>query len=687
MSLALSLACIQASAADDPRELPLTLINADATSTPYKEKPYAVTAIEGKELQARRQDNLAETLRSTPGVSVYSSGGPNDYNIMIRGVGSLYQMSMDDSSVGMSLDGIDLSTRNLSLGTLDVERVEVLKGVQGTSSSASGAAGLINVITRKPTRETEGYVRAEIAEKGRFLQEGAIGGALSEQLSARIALRNSGEDSWIDNSNSGHPVSEPRDQAVRGSLLWDINESTRALLTAERNDADKRFNNLMLRPYGSAPSLDVPEGLFDDNEKSTERYSLRVEHDFDAMRLTSTTATTKTDFSGLVVYDNRLYEALYGSPSVFWNVDESVERTYSQDFNLASAAGSAIDWQAGLMASRNERSYDTPSNTFGSASAKYRDFTSNRYAAYGEATLPLTESLKLTTGLRHTWERKTYKGEYNAPGSTVTDAHRHNENYSTGRIGLTYALTPHSSIYGLVSHGHKAGGFNDYAGSPADSAAYKAANLDSLEVGFKSETQDAQFALNGALYVTRTRNDHILSYNPNTFATTALNADTRSRGAELEGLWRPQEMLTFKAAVSYIDARITTDAQAPTGAVQSGNRVPDTARWNGTLGVDYRQPLTLGNLPQAAFNARADYQYVGAREADPQNRFDLAAYEDLSLRVGLEIGGSEVYAFADNLLNQRYELYGFYSAGASGDVTYGAPARGRTVGMGYAYRF
>lgn len=167
-------------------------------------------------------------------------------------------------------------------------------------------------------------------------------------------------------------------------------------------------------------------------------------------------------------------DALYGTPNEFWVVDKSFERNWSQDVHLSSLPDAEVFWVTGLAASRNERSYDTPRNTYGTSSAKFRDFTTT-YAGYGEVTFPLTERLKLTTGYRHSWDRKTYDGQYFAGTSAVDDSRKLTDHYRTGRAALSYAITPQTNVYVQLARGYKSGGFNDYASQVSDSEPYNAA--------------------------------------------------------------------------------------------------------------------------------------------------------------------------------------------------------------------
>ncbi|WP_155801611.1 TonB-dependent receptor [Magnetospirillum molischianum] len=668
--------------------LPAVTVTARRGEEKAKDIPFGLSVINGDTVETGRMQNVDEALHNVTGVSINSSGGPNDYNVRIRGVGSLYQMNMDDNSVVLNVDGVSMSSRNLSLGTLDVDQVEVLKGPQGTLFGRGSEAGAINITTRKPTRVMEGYVRGEIGQQMQNLEEGAISGPISDSLAARLAVRRTGADYWVDNAQDGKPLTQMTDLAFRGSLLWDAGTGTDALLTAEGERSTGGINVMMLRPYGDHPALDISPDVFDENRKSNGRYSLEVNHDLSASRLTSVTAATTTNFIGWKAYDRDLTKAMFGFPMEMLVRDSAFEQAYSQELRLTSLPGAEVFWVSGLNVSHSNRSFDSAYVSQGARNAKRR-FTTDSAGMFGEVTYPLTDALKVTGGLRHSWDWKGYDADYvTAAGVHSNDQRGVYANYMTGRVGLSYAVTADTNLYGTVSRGYKSSGFNDYASQIADSVPYKSATVQSYELGFKSEPARQPFTLNSALFLTRVKNDHMMSYDSTSFVTSVLNADTESKGAELEGSWRFGNGYTLSGGVAYTYAEITSNAAGVSGGdVSSGSRVPDVPRWSGNMALAYVEDLPdfLG-LPEPGINARISYRVAGSRPADVQNHFNLAPYGKLDLHLGLMIASAEIYAWGDNLLNDRYDLYGYGDSSYPG-MTYGNLARGRTLGLGTSYKF
>lgn len=677
-----------------------------------KDLPFSVSVLSGEELESRRLANLEQVLRSSAGVDVNSWGGANDANIRIRGVGSLYQVSADDGSVVVNVDGVPFSARNASLATLDVERVEVLKGPQGTLFGRNSEAGAINVTTRRPTRETEGYLRGEVGQQGQHLEEFAVGGALGQQFSGRFALRNSGADNWVDNSRSGGPISKLEDRAYRGSLLWDLQPGTSALFIAERQKMQGRAGLMVLKPYGDKPVNDVAPGSLDGNYKTLERQSLEINHNLAGSRLTSVTSRTRSDLLSNAGADRTVAALWQGAADPVMKTETARETNLNQDLRLSSLPGANVFWVAGLNVLRADRTFDMDMPAYSyfggpmhqDRTLNQRKFKTESEALYGEMTYPLTEALKLTAGLRHTWERKSFTGYYDKGASTfggfpmtvrsiTGDQRSLSENYSTGRLGLAYALTPATNVYAILARGYKAGGFNDNATQVADGTPYKAAVANSLELGFKSEAAERRFGLNGAFFLNRVKDDHLLSYDPgNNFASKAVNANTESKGFELEGSLKAGGGFTLSGGVAYLHSTIASDALGVDGGdVRSGNRLPDIPKWSWSGSLDYRQALASGLLGMASpvLNAKLTYRYMGKRPNDPQNHVLLDAYQKVDMRIGIMGAQTEVYLWGDNLLDERYDLYGYYMKSYVGqpDFVVGMPSRGRSFGIGASYFF
>ena len=677
-----------ADAGTDRLQLPELKVTARKSTEYAKDVPLSITVIDVEDIEAKGLLSTEEVLRNAPGVNVNTSGGANVSSIYIRGVGALYPMSMDDASVAVSVNGSPLNPRHLSLGNLDIEQVEILKGPQGTLFGGLGVAGAVNITTAKPTRHVEGYARGEIGEEGQHLLAAAVGGPLSKQLSGRLAVQHSGYDYPITNVQTGAPVSEPDLLGLRGSLQWDFNAQTSALLSVDYHKSRHMGENIVLRPYEDNPRTSVTPGIYDYSQKTLERYALQIDHRLVDSQLTAITTYSDADNISPVVFDRLITEALFGSPSEYWRDQRSTEQVITQDLRLASLPEADIFWVVGLSALYSDRTYDHPrvggaGFTVYPGTAQYRDFNTRRYGLYGEVTLPVANAWKATAGLRHTWDRKTYDATYVAAGVSTPDNDEVKDNFTTGRLGLAYEITPDANVYATVSRGYNPGGFQDYAEYVGD-AAYKAGSVHAGELGIKSEFLNRRLRIDASVFVTEVDDNYLIDSDG--VSSLVVNADTRSVGSELALSAQLSESLTLSGTLSYIDATIESDADTGFGPVKSGNSVPDVPEWSAGFSAVYSKALP-GNayLSAPTLNARLDYVYSGERPADVQNNFDLDEYHDVDMRLGIANNGMELFIWGRNLVGDHYDLYGFF--GGSGGVTYGAPSRGRSLGAGFSYTF
>lgn len=673
-----------------------------------RELPFSISVVTGQEIEERRLLTLEDVIRQVPGVDINTPGNSWSTNIRIRGVGALQKVNGEDASVALRVDGMPMSMGNVSSAAFDLERVEVLKGPQGTLFGSNSEAGAINVITRQPTRTLEGYARAEVGQDRQRLLEGALGGPLGETLSARVAMRGNASDHWVDNYRTGAPVSKPRDLSLRGTLLWEPLAGTSMNLSAQRDDLRNHPNLTLLAPYGNQPVTDRSD-LDDKDKRTVNRVTATLEHDLDKARLTSVTGYSHAKtWMANVPYEGLVFRQLLGmAPDGGHYVFDNNEKSFSQELRLTSRADSPIFWVSGMSYYNNDRHMDMPLGAFDNFNPAstlngdtLRRLKSRGTALFGEVTVPLNTRLKATAGLRHTWERKSYNASYQAAAGNpnpVRYAEDHDslrDSYTTGRVALNWAATVQTNIYAVASRGYKSGGYNETGSNITNGGKdlpYTAARVQSYEVGAKHEAASGRWGVDIALYYNKVRDDHLLAFDPVTFTRFAENVDTRSKGLELSGFGKLGAGFEISGALVLMDAKIRHVPTGSTSGAANGNRVPDVPKWSASVNLTHRLPLQafLG-MDEPVLNSMLTARTSGNRAADPGNTLLLSRYYQLDMRVGVASGNAEVYLWGNNLTNQQYDLYGYYypamMAGGSGAVM-GLPARGRTLGAGASYYF
>lgn len=672
-----------------------------------KDIPFTINIIDDKQITEKRETTLEKALNDTVGVQVISNMG-GAKSIRMRGVGSILPMSGDDSSVSINVDGMPQSINNTTLNLLDVERIEVLKGPQGTLFGRNSEAGAINIISNKPTRYLEAGFRTELGQDHQKLTEGVISGPLNDMLSGRFAVRYDEVDSILDNRYDNKPVSILRNKMARGSLLWEPSVATSVLFTTEVEDAMGMDNMYMMRPYSHHPKIDIPNSS-DKSEKNIYRFNLKVEHELDNTLLTSITGYSYTKHDAKSpIYEGDLYNHLVGMrPPSNWSF-LTKENLFNQELRISSKPEAPIFWVAGINYYTNHRhreTYDVADvfYTTNPMNANIRrKFKTDNIGVFGEVTYPITDKFKVTAGIRQSYEKKNYQAKWNAnaiyagatpPGTPLMafDKQKLTDHYTTGRLGFNYLLNDNATLYALYSRGYKTGGFNDegtdFAALGISDQAYKSAYVNAYEVGLKLENDTSTLGLNTALFYNDTKREHLMAYNPATFVSVVENYDTRSFGAELDGFWKTPWNLEIIGGIGYTNAKIVGTPTESLAEVKKHNYVPDTAKWNANLTVLHSVPLNIAGL---TLETRITYRYIGSRKADVQNNFGLKPYNKLDARISVKGDNAEVYVWGDNLLNKTYDLWGYYIPAMfpdGPDATIGSPGRGITLGVGFAYTY
>lgn len=666
--------------------------------------PIGMTVVRDAGATTAPSASNASLARAAPNMAFFDGGGVYANAFSIRGIGSISPLSSDDTSAVMYVDDVPQPAYGIAPSLFDTERVEVLRGPQGTLFGRNTQAGAINVVSRRPTFDPAFTVGGEVGSHGYGVgQFTANGPLIPDTLAGRLAMQWNGFGGDIPNVAAGGTEGGLSIGAARGSLLFTPDDQTEALLTVNYGHETTHSPRFMWRDAPNFPvSATDPKTL---NEGEMGSGNLRIRHEFDSFVLNSQTAfqrvtsSTANDATDALVYSRMPQRPgaipTYAIPGADILDFSLAENTFLQEFRASSLPDSPVAWTTGVNYYRMESAAGreghalTPPFTL-QGGLQDNNLLVNSYAAFGEITVPVTERLKATFGLRGTHEEKEARYQYRGnglPGLPMRYDQKASldDDFLTGRAVLSYDWTPSVMTYASLSRGYVTAGFPTYSFNSTFSkpeSAFPASTSWTYETGFKSQLLDDRLTLNGSAFFNDVKNGHLLLFSTSQVAFSTVALDYQTYGGELELTAKVTPDFDLFGGVGYTLGELK---DVPTGSVpgvKSGNRVPNVPEFTGNIGAEYRWSGETIGLP-GSFAARASYQFVDDRAADIANSFDLRAYGIVNAKLSWQTGDVTVYGFANNLFNERYEAWG-QSFGTVATVRSG---QGRVVGVGTSFTF
>jgi outer membrane receptor protein involved in Fe transport len=639
------------------------IVTADFRERAASEIPASVTALDAEAIEQLAVQHFEELINVVPNLN-WSGDGHRARYLQIRGVGELEQyQGAPNPSVGFLVDDIDFSGIGTIATTFDVERIEVLRGPQGTRYGANALAGLVYVQSTLPSAEREGRVQLTAGSDDTLAGGVALGGALAtdESLLFRVSAHHHESNGFRDNSYLGRDDTNGRDETtLRGRLRWLPSDSLSvdlAALFADVGDGYDAFaidNSLTM--LSDKPGRDTQESLGG---------SLRIEWSaLSWATLTSITAAADSDID----FD---FDADWGNDDSwapvtydFVSLSDRSRRTVSQEFRFASSEegrifGGTTDWLAGLyvleleddLVTTNRGDYFDPGfdfafsldDTFGSR------YEATNVALFGQLDHDLGAATRLSVGLRVERRSTDYTDTAELSASP-------SETMSGGDITLTHDHSDELTSFLSLSRGYKAGGFN-LGIVPEDRREFDAESMWNLEAGIKSSFLDGAAMLNLSAFYSRRDDQQVRTSfqldpgDPASFVFFTDNAaEGRTLGLEAELRWAIGDTLDLYANVGLLNAEFE-DFVTPQVDL-SGRAQAHAPDYTFAAGASYRHP--------SGIFARLD---VTARDAfyfDVSHDQASLSYELANARVGYEADTWSIQLWARNLFDRYYAVRGFY---------------------------
>ena len=614
------------------------VVTAEKRAENVQNVPISITAIQGQDLKAMNVTGTIELSQMVSGLDITTSPA-NVLLPFIRGVGNDSNDAGNESSNAVYVDDVYVPRLDGALYELtDIDRVEVLRGPQGTLFGRNSTGGLVNIVTRTPTQDLDIDASAGFGNYDTVLDKVYVGGGVTDHLVGSFAgLYTDQMQGWGTNTTTGRGIGQDRAIAARTKWIYDVDGKTQIRLIAsyDRDTSDQGPQQQLFpgtiagtEPGETPPNVVYREpGYYDSitnlqESSRTEDWlvSLRIDHDFGFAKLASITA-----------YQRATEQAFYDgddTPQNWANYTLNVAtHTTTQEFQLLSEKDSPFDWVFGLYYLNTFGGY-VPTSIYGDELGSPPGTTLNilgtqvidDYAAYGQTTFHVLDGTDITLGARYTIDDLTGQSEttFDLPKlPPIVTVPLYDEHASfdklTYKVAVDHHITDNIMAYALVSRGFKSGTYNTL---PLSVSPVLPEIVDDFEAGLKTQFLD-RVQLNVDYFHYNIRNQQIAEV-ANGVVALANAPEAQSNGVDLEGMALLTDTLRLRFGGEWLSSYFVSFPNAPFysqetsqpygGVVKAGDasgyptvRSPHLTPY---LGVSYELPTTLGD-----FDFESNYSY------------------------------------------------------------------------------
>ena len=645
------------------------IVTAEKRENTLQNTPLSIAAIGGETMERM---GIKSSLDLASYVSNAAVGNfRNNIIVNVRGIQSNNANEVGDPAVAMHIDGIYISRpRGARALFFDAERVEVLRGPQGTLYGRNATAGSINVISNKPVNEWQGSAELTLGSFNQIATRGMINIPLvDDKLMMRAAIMTDNHDGYNINNRRNPTIRNTDDAdelAARLHLLFKPTERLSILFSGRYQDmggvgGHERAVSIVEDPSNPRVfSLDT-QPVLDAEVKSL---SAQVDLDLDVASLTYLVGWNKDDFYNVQdldqtvpIFGNARSDAVFG-PSI------QHTETVSHELRLTSnATDSRLSWIVGLYHFKEDQTAQLfiKTSPIQTIYANQFDVSARSKAAFGQLAFRFTDQLEAVGGLRYTEDKKARFGETRIlingfPVSVSPNIGSLKESRTNWKAGLNWRPHAGSLHYAQVATGYKAGGFNNGVLN-----SYQPEDLTSYEVGTKQTLFDGRLQFNASAFYMTYKNLQvtvidIINGVPGTLTRNAAKAT--SWGVELEGQARLTRQARINFGVGYLNAKydkyVTDDPLLPglTPEDLSGNHLIQAPKWSANVGLEYEFALgNIGTLTPSAHVSFKDDVYLREfnKPIDFQKRYTKT---DIVLTYRTNNGRFHLEGFVNNLENK-----------------------------------
>lgn len=578
------------------------VVTANRRNQAIEKTAAAITVITGSDITSQAKNTVGDILQAVPGVELRqtNSGG----GVYIRGIGSSNNPTYGDPSVGLYVDGIYQQQSSPVVSSMfDIDRVEVLRGPQGTIYGRNANGGAVNILTNDPVFAFKSRLALQVGNYGELRGDAVVNTPINNDVAIRMAIMSERHNGYLSNGDSDADAI-----AARAKLLYAPMAALKIVLTADYRHEGGQGGGTVKAPLSSRDDPWETSFVPGRNDVRVWSASAKASYTFDWATLSLLSA-----YQDYWKWQNKTDDGVESNSNI------SSEKMISNELRLQSPADSQTQWQIGAYQLRlDQRDNDlAPNFLAGLPTKSYPDMVTlfgrgitNSFAIYGQATIPIVEGVRFTAGGRYTHDKRTAVYLYHIQSQGFTgdpDTYRKGWNSFTYKGQLEADLSSNTMMYGGISTGYKAGGF-DIAYPPNP---YRPEKLTAYQAGLKGQFFDRALRVNVEAFHYDYK-DYQFSY-PGfsslgvvAFLTTNA-ARARVNGVELEATAKVSRHDQINVSASYLHSKFVSFVFTDIGGTNDYSRtaMPNSPEWKGLIG--YEHSWDLRSDARLSFRAESEF--------------------------------------------------------------------------------
>ncbi len=625
------------------------IVTAQKVEENVQEVPISMSLLDEFAIEDNNIRTISDIGLYVPNLQQFSVGGAGMYTPGMRGLTA--DVHTASSTVATYVDGIPyLSSMGNDVVLEDIERVEVLRGPQGTLYGKNAYSGVINIITKSPGDQTRGKIKIELGQDNKREYTFNVSGPLvKNKFYGGICAKHYEKDGFIRNEYLNKMDDGRKDDTIKLYLKYTPMDRLAVSLISTWLEKDDGATTIM--PLAAPDPKKTYSNLEGYTKSKSRSHALKLEYLMDNMAFSSVTTYKRYDDKRAIDYD-------YSPADISHVKVDSRYKDYSQEFRLNGRTG-RIQWLGGLYLDKNN---EDPFHTRNGMPATDSTTESDSIGIFANIDYPLGNDFVLTSGIRYDQD--------NIETNDRLKNYANDKSYSeiSPKIGLKYTVNQHLFSYATVSKGYKRGGY--FMLAPADLKSYDKETLWNYEIGVKTSLFDDKLLFNMSIFYMDIEDMQVATNLTPLSAYISNAAKATSKGLELETAYQAFKYLTLFANLGY--AKTQFDKFSDNLGDYSNNDNPFAPRYNYSLGFKYRD--------NRGIFGKFDINGQGSFYADKANQFESKSATIINAKIGYETDQYEIYVYGNNITDEAYNIDGYFNY-------YTLLSSPREIGIQMAYRF